>query len=78
MSDGKLTEELKKIVRSRAKNCCEYCFSQEQFASQRFSIEHILPVSKSGKTTVDNLALACQGCNNYKYNNPNNNYSNKW
>lgn len=64
MSDYKLTEELKNIVRLRAKNCCEYCLSQEQFATQRFSIEHILPISKQGKTTLDNLALACQGCNN--------------
>lgn len=68
MSNYKITEELKNIVRLRAKNCCEYCLSQEQFATQRFSIEHIFPISKGGKTTLDNLALACQGCNNYKYN----------
>ena len=68
MRDYKLTKELKNIVQLRAKNCCEYCLSQEQFATQKFSIEHIFPLSKGGKTTVDNLALACQGCNNYKYN----------
>jgi len=27
-----------------------------------------LPLSKSGKNTLDNLALSCQGCNNHKYN----------
>lgn len=68
MSHYKITEDLKNIVRLRAKNCCEYCLSQEQFATHRFSIEHIFPVSKGGKTTLENLALACQGCNNYKYN----------
>lgn len=68
MSNYKLSEEVKNIVRLRAKNFCEYCLSQEMFATQRFSIEHIFPLSKGGKTTLDNLALACQGCNNYKYN----------
>jgi hypothetical protein len=68
MSYYKLTEELKNLVRLRAKNCCEYCLSQEKFATHKFSIEHIFPVSKGGKTIVENLALACQGCNYYKYN----------
>ncbi len=68
MTQYKITEEIKKIVRLRAKNCCEYCLSQEKFATQQFSIEHIFPVSKGGKTILENLALACQGCNNYKYN----------
>lgn len=68
MKDNKLTEQLKNIVRLRAKNCCEYCISQEKFTTQKFSIEHILPISKVGKNNLDNLALACQGCNNHKYN----------
>jgi 5-methylcytosine-specific restriction endonuclease McrA len=31
-------------------------------------VEHITPRSKGGDSTLDNLALACQGCNNHKYN----------
>jgi HNH endonuclease len=31
-------------------------------------IEHIFPLSQGGTTVAENLALACQGCNNYKYN----------
>lgn len=31
-------------------------------------MEHIIPRSQDGKTTLDNLALACQGCNGHKYN----------
>ncbi len=68
MSQNKLTSQLKEAVRVRAKNCCEYCHSQEKFATQSFSIEHIYPLSKGGETKLDNLALACQGCNNHKYN----------
>ncbi len=68
MTDKKLAIQLKEAVKARAKNCCEYCNSQEKFATQSFSIEHIYPLSKGGQTTLDNLALACQGCNNHKYN----------
>jgi 5-methylcytosine-specific restriction endonuclease McrA len=30
-------------------------------------VEHIKPRSQDGKTTLDNLALACQGCNGHKH-----------
>lgn len=38
-----------------------------KFATQSFSIEHILPRYKGGETTFNNLALSCQGCNNHKH-----------
>ena len=68
MTDNKLTSQLKQEVRLRAKSCCEYCHSQEKFATHSFSVEHIQPLSKGGDSNLDNLALSCQGCNNYKYN----------
>jgi len=64
----KITTLLRKTIVERAHGCCEYCHSQAKFATQAFSVEHIKPQSKGGKTTLDNLALACQGCNNHKYN----------
>jgi len=54
-------------VRSRARGICEYCRSQERFATQSFSVEHIIPLQAGGGEGLDNLALACQGCNNHKY-----------
>ena len=57
----------REIVYRRANACCEYCLSQEAFATHRFSIEHILPQSKGGEHKAHNWALACQGCNNFKY-----------
>ncbi len=68
MSENRVTAQQKKIIVERAKGCCEYCLSQARFAMQSISVEHIIPKSKGGKTTLNNLALACQGCNNYKYN----------
>ena len=32
----------------------------------RHSVDHILPVCEGGGTELDNLALACQGCNGAK------------
>jgi hypothetical protein len=50
----------------RAHGCCEYCLSQERFATERFSIEHIVPREQGGTNDPANLALSCQGCNNHK------------
>jgi HNH endonuclease len=63
----RLTPHDKGQVAERARWSCEYCPSQARFAMQAFSIEHIEPQSLEGKSELDNLALACQGCNNHKY-----------
>ena len=34
---------------------------------QSFSLDHILPLQAGGSDDLENLALACQGCNNYKF-----------
>lgn len=60
--------QLRRAVEQRAKGRCEYCHSPARYATQRFSLEHIIPRSQGGLTSLDNLALACQGCNNHKYN----------
>lgn len=36
--------------------------------AQPFVMEHIVPISEGGETALSNLALACGGCNGYKYN----------
>lgn len=67
MSEQRTMTQQRRTVVERARGCCEYCRSQARFAMQPFSVEHIVPRSQSGKATLDNLALACQGCNNHKY-----------
>lgn len=61
------TAAQRRLVAARARDRCEYCGCPDDFSPQPFSVEHIVPVSRGGRTTVDNLALACQGCNNHKY-----------
>jgi hypothetical protein len=66
MSEKKIPKYLRLLVFQRAFGCCEYCMSSGQHTSSEFQMEHIIPLAKNGKSTFDNLALACQGCNGHK------------
>ena len=67
MRDTRVTGRQKEAVSRRARGLCEYCRSPSHYSTQVFSAEHIIPRSAGGPTAADNLALACQGCNNHKY-----------
>jgi len=67
MPERRIGAELRQQVSVRAGGGCAYCRSQARYATQAFSVEHILPRVQGGATRLDNLALACQGCNNHKY-----------
>jgi hypothetical protein len=67
MPESRNVGEVRRLVEARAHDCCEYCRSQARYATQSFSVEHILARARGGETTVENLALACQGCNSHKY-----------
>lgn len=67
MPETRLTTRQRQIVAERARGCCEYCMSQERYSPAPFSVEHIVPRSRGGFNDLDNLALACQGCNSRKY-----------
>lgn len=34
---------------------------------QSFAVEHIIPLQAGGKNVLENLALACEGCNSHKH-----------
>ena len=67
MPRPRLTHKQRQYVIERAQGCCEYCLCQAQFATQSFSIEHIIPLEADGNNEIANLALACQGCNAHKH-----------
>lgn len=58
----------RQLVRQRAKYLCEYCHSSEKASATRFTLDHIIPQSLGGSDESDNLALACQRCNERRYN----------
>jgi hypothetical protein len=51
----------------RAGRRCEYCKSSIDHSPQSFTCEHTIPIAQGGETTLDNLALACGGCNGHKH-----------
>ena len=57
---------LRQQVWERARGCCEYCRSQESLSTETYHVDHIIPTAAGGTTTLDNLALACFGCNSRK------------
>jgi 5-methylcytosine-specific restriction endonuclease McrA len=36
-------------------------------STQPYSVEHSVPQVRGGEDALDNLSLACQGCNGHKY-----------
>ncbi|MDA0810096.1 MAG: HNH endonuclease [Planctomycetota bacterium] len=54
---------LESQVRLRADNRCEYCRMHQSLQGATFHIEHVIPKSRGGETTLSNLAWACPGCN---------------
>lgn len=62
-----ISEATQKQVRQRAENRCEYCLSHQNYVMGRLQIDHILPLAKGGKNSLENLCLACELCNQYKW-----------
>jgi 5-methylcytosine-specific restriction endonuclease McrA len=48
-------------VLRRDKHTCQYCGS-----TKHLTLDHVIPVSKGGKDTWDNIVTACERCNNRK------------
>ena len=46
---------------ARDGNRCQYC--GKKFSTSELSIDHVLPTSRGGKTTWDNVVCACVKCN---------------
>ncbi len=50
--------------RCLAKGLCEYC--GQSVAPSELTMDHLIPVSRGGKTTKGNVVPACKECNNKK------------
>lgn len=62
----KIPEDIQDLVRQRANCFCEYWHTSEQWQYVAFTIDHVIPLTKNGADTLDNLALACFHCNRKK------------
>ena len=54
--------QLRRQVIQRAQDRCEYCGIPQISQEAAFHIDHVIPLNAGGKTTLENLALACVSC----------------
>ena len=64
--------DLKAAVRLRDQDLCRYCGLQVNFAARTGHLagryDHVIPVTKGGKTTISNVVVCCDYDNRRKYN----------
>ena len=52
----------KRLIWKRDGSACFYCMTIMKF--EEATIEHLIPKSREGSDTIENLVLACFNCNN--------------
>jgi hypothetical protein len=58
---------MRAAVEERAGHRCEYCHLPTRGQMAPFPIDHLIPLSQAGPTSLDNLALSCPVCNGHKW-----------
>lgn len=66
MSYSYISTKLRKLIASRANDCCEYYLQPESLSFVSHQADHIISEKHGGETTAENLAFACVLCNKYK------------
>jgi hypothetical protein len=57
---------VRRLVRQRAGERCEYCLVPEQVTLAAHWVDHVVAEKHGGQTLEDNLALSCVLCNQHK------------
>jgi len=66
MNQPRILASLRREVRERAEERCEYCLLSESQAVLPHEPDHLIALKRGGRTTSENLALACFECNRFK------------
>jgi 5-methylcytosine-specific restriction endonuclease McrA len=66
MSVTHISAELRRKIRERAGDRCEYCLIPETATFAVHEIDHLVAEKHGGQTHVDNLGLSCALCNAFK------------
>lgn len=59
---SRISARLRRLVTKRARGRCEYCGLAQAGQEATFHIDHIIPRTAEGPTSLGNLALACVSC----------------
>jgi 5-methylcytosine-specific restriction endonuclease McrA len=66
MKQTRVSAALRREVRERAGERCEYCLLAESQAFFPHEPDHLIAQKHGGKSVLANLALACFDCNRFK------------
>jgi hypothetical protein len=66
MSATHIPIALRRAVRERAGEICEYCLIPESITWALHTVDHIIAEKHGGATLSENLAIACALCNSRK------------
>ena len=66
MTQTRISAALRRAVRERARERCEYCLLAESQAFFPHEPDHLIALKHGGKTVSANLGLACFDCNRFK------------
>jgi hypothetical protein len=61
-----ISQQLRREVRARAGDRCEYCLMEETLLVWGCEVDHIVSRKHGGATESSNLALSCARCNRAK------------
>lgn len=57
---------VRRLVRLRARNRCEYCLLPDDVSLYPHEVDHVVAAKHGGPTHESNLCLSCWVCNRYK------------
>ena len=66
MNQARMLASLRREVRERSGERCEYCLLTESQELPPHEPDHLIALKHDGQTTSENLALACFDCNRFK------------
>jgi hypothetical protein len=66
MSSTRVSVELRRRIRQRAADRCEYCLIPESVTFAIHEVDHVVAEKHGGETNEENLALSCSLCNGHK------------
>lgn len=61
----RVSPRMRRIVIERAGNRCEYC--GDRLAAKELEVDHVLAVTRGGRSYLANLAASCRTCNFDKF-----------
>lgn len=61
-----LPDDLRTRIDEADQGRCRYCLTAQANSGARLTHDHIVPRSRGGETSFENVCLACSACNEFK------------